>query len=74
MEPLTDAVGELTGTDEDIYLEHGYANRKDYLKNLAEDNDIELTTVELLADMLGPSEDFDGLVIAVEDFVESSDF
>ena len=50
-----------------IYTENGYANRRDYLNSLAEDYGIDLNTVLVLADMLGPSEDFDGLVTALED-------
>ena len=50
-----------------IYQEHGYKDRTDYLNNLADDNGIPLDTVQMLADLLGPDEDFDGLVVACED-------
>ena len=50
-----------------IYTENGYQSRRDYLKCLAEDHGVELSSVELLADLLGPEEDFDGLVSAVQD-------
>ena len=50
-----------------IYQEHGYANRKEYLICLAEENDMSPADVFSLADLLGPDEDFDGLVCAVED-------
>lgn len=53
-----------------IYQEHGYENRKDYLENLAVENGVPLATVITLADLLGESEDFDGLVTAVEDASE----
>ena len=52
---------------ESIYVEHGYLDRQDYLTCLAEDHGVELFVVEALADLLGESEDFDGLVTAVED-------
>ena len=53
-----------------IYQENGYKNRTDYLKHLAEDYDVNIGTVILLASTLGKSEDFDGLVTAVEDYAE----
>lgn len=54
----------------DVYLENGYENRKDYLKSLAEDYGVNLDTVRAMADMLGPDEDFDGLVSELEDAAE----
>lgn len=50
-----------------VYQEHGYYNREDYLRCMSEDWNIPFTTVKMLADMLGPNEDFDGLVTALED-------
>jgi hypothetical protein len=47
------------------YQELGYENRRAYLEGLAEEYPRE--TVFALASMLGPSEDFDGLVTALED-------
>ena len=41
--------------------------RTEYLKGLAEDFGVSETTVFVLADMLGPNEDFDGLVTTLED-------
>lgn len=49
-----------------IYQEHGYKNRAEYLKSLCEEYDA--TTVYALANLLGPSEDFDGLVTMLNDF------
>ena len=51
-----------------IYTENGYADRKEYLDNLADDLGIDNGTVYALADVLGESEDFDGLVSALEDY------
>jgi hypothetical protein len=51
-----------------IYQERGYKDRDDYLTQLAEDNGADLEAVFALADMLGPDEDFDGLVVSVEDW------
>ena len=50
-----------------IYHERGYSSREDYLYNLAEEHDIDYDTVFMLADLLGESEDFDGLVSACQD-------
>ena len=51
-----------------IYTEHGYYNRADYLKDLAAETGVPLYVVETMADLLGPNEDFDGLVSALEDY------
>lgn len=53
-----------------IYTDEGYTSRRDYLENLAEDMGIEADTVFALASMLGSSEDFDGLVTALEDIAD----
>ena len=47
------------------YIAQGFKNRRDYLESLAEEYDRD--QVFMLAAMLGPSEDFDGLVTALED-------
>ena len=47
------------------YIEMGYKSRLDYLECLAEEYDRD--KVFALAAILGPSEDFDGLVTALED-------
>ena len=51
-----------------IYKANGYEDREDYLSCLAEDYGLSLEeVVRPLAKLLGPSEDFDGLVSALED-------
>lgn len=50
-----------------IYTENGYKNRKEYLKELAEEFGVDYGTVLALASALGESEDFDGLVTTLED-------
>ena len=52
------------------YQEQGYKNRREYLDSLAEDFGIDKSTVYMLASMLGESEDFDGLIVALEDAAE----
>lgn len=41
--------------------------RAEYLSGLAEEFCISLSVVEVIADTLGPDEDFDGLVTQLED-------
>lgn len=50
-----------------IYQKNGYDSRKHYLECLAEDNCVDIDEVLALAELLGPSEDFDGLVTSVQD-------
>ena len=52
---------------ESIYRENGYENREKYLESLAEEMDAPIEMVLATADMLGPNEDFDGLVSVLED-------
>ena len=51
----------------DPYVEHGYDNRADYLHSLADEYDVPMNVVMALADVLGPNEDFDGLIIGLQD-------
>jgi hypothetical protein len=55
------------------YVEEGYANRKEYLQGLADNMGLPVSTVFALADILGPNEDFDGLVTELED-LEGMDY
>ena len=52
---------------EDTYKRHGYDSREEYLDHLAEEYGVAKILVYSIADMFGPSEDFDGLVNALED-------
>lgn len=49
------------------YQELEFETRKAYLINLAEDHGVDRSQVFALASVLGPSEDFDGLVSHLED-------
>ena len=51
-----------------IYTDNGYESRRDYLENLADEFELPLKVVLSIAAMLGPSEDFDGLVSSLEDY------
>lgn len=50
-----------------IYTDNGYTSRKDYLNSLAEDYGVDKEDVYAMAALLGPDEDFDGLVSMLED-------
>jgi hypothetical protein len=50
-----------------IYTDEGYTNRRAYLDGLADDFGLDRSTVYALAGILGSSEDFDGLICALED-------
>ena len=56
-----------------IYQKNGFIDRHDYLSSLADDFMVDLDVVLLLAEMLGPDEDFDGLINALEDYEDSCD-
>lgn len=53
-----------------VYNEFGYESRKDYLKSLADDYGVQFQDVLALAQLYGASEDFDGLVTALEDLAD----
>ena len=53
--------------DKNIYQQNGYADKDDYMTCLSEDYGVPIEDVYSLAEMLGESEDFDGLVSALED-------
>lgn len=58
----------------DVYVENGYKNREDYLQSLANEYGADIEAVKALASVLGESEDFDGLVTALEDEYDALPF
>ena len=54
-----------------VYTENGYANRQDYLNELREEYG---ELVNILTSVLPSSEDFDGLVTALEDAMDSGEY
>ena len=56
-------------TDTNPYTDNGFINRADYLEQLC--NDYPADVVHTLADLLGETEDFDGLVTMLEDYSET---
>lgn len=57
----------LENYEANAYERNGYDTRTDYLHALAEDYCVDYSTVRVLADTLGPDEDFDGLVAQIQD-------
>ena len=57
---------------DNVYQANGYESLKAYLLSLCEE--YPRSAVMTLASMLGPNEDFDGLVTSLEDAEESGDF
>lgn len=54
-----------------VYTDNGYANRKEYLNELREEyGDL----VNILTSILPASEDFDGLITALEDALDSGEY
>ena len=53
-----------------IYTDEGYKNRRDYLDTMADEYGLDKSTVYALAGVLGPNEDFDGLICALEDVAD----
>ena len=51
-----------------VYTDNGYANRKEYLNSLREEYG---ELVDILTSVLPASEDFDGLVMELEDAMDS---
>jgi hypothetical protein len=58
---------------DNVYEMNGYADRQEYLDDLADNMGIDRSIVSALADMLGETEDFDGLVTSLED-INPEDF
>ncbi len=55
----------------DIYKANGYESRKHYLASLAEEYGLDLKSVVYpIAEILGPNEDFDGLITSLQDIVD----
>jgi hypothetical protein len=50
------------------YTNNGFTDRTDYLESLCDEYDAD--TVHMLAELLGPEEDFDGLVTSLEDHAD----
>lgn len=59
--------------EENIYQKHGFNSRMEYLEGVSDDFGVPLSTVQVLANILGPNEDFDGLITAVEDEADRID-
>lgn len=51
------------------YKNLGFDNRYQYLQHLSEEYGVDMDEVIFLANNLGAEEDFDGLVVALEDYI-----
>lgn len=54
-----------------IYTNNGFANRAEYLDSLREEYG---GLVDVLTSILPPSEDFDGLIVELEDAMASGEY
>lgn len=57
-----------------VYIENGYKNRADYLRSMSDEYCVPIETVHVLATTLGPNEDFDGLVSALQDIESEREY
>lgn len=53
------------------YKKYGYKSREDYLRSLSDEYGLSIEAVTDLAQLYGPSEDFDGLVTACQDAADA---
>jgi hypothetical protein len=54
-------------TDNSAYIDNGYADREHYLRCMADDYNIPYKKVKQMANIFGEEEDFDALIIALDD-------
>ena len=66
---IREIIQETVDYDEEIYQEHGFEDRDEYLQHLADEANLDVRTVEELADSLGEEEDFGALPIEVNKYV-----
>lgn len=71
-EPPEDAIDVPLDIIEDLdpYVSNGFKNREEYLQHLSDEYGVPLDMVETAAETLGDTEDFDGLVAAIQDMTE----
>lgn len=58
---------ELSKETKAILKDQGYENLNEYLENLSEEYGVDIETVYMMADLLGETELFDGLVSTLGD-------
>lgn len=56
------------------YEANGFCDRDEYLRFLADDFGCDLEIVYEAAELLGPDEDFDGLVSTLDDYLSGRGF
>lgn len=57
----------LSKVTKEILKDQGYNSLDEYLENLSEEYGVDLVTVYMMADLLGETELFDGLVSSLGD-------
>lgn len=57
----------------DVYKEAGFEGRENYLNYLSDEYGVDIDIINALAELLGPSEDFDGLISSLDDFSNTND-
>lgn len=57
----------LESENVNVYQRNGYESRTEYLESLADEHGLDFETVSDLSELLGESEDFDGLANACQD-------
>lgn len=76
MDEINTMIDELRAPSADVsalerascpYRAAGFEDRASYLRDLADGFGLSVSTVVMAAELLGPSEDFDGLVTTLED-------
>ena len=65
---------ELNDLRTDDYKTNGFKDRMEYLESLADEYCTDIDTVLFMAEILGPSEDFDGLVTSLQDEYEKQGY
>lgn len=58
----------VSDKDDVVYQNKGYKNRADYLMSLSLSYGIPYDTVRIAANILGPNEDFDGLLTMLDEW------
>ena len=53
-----------------VYTKNGYKNRRHYIRSIAEEYAVDEEFVFNLATVMGPNEDFDGLITEIQDYAE----
>ena len=59
----------MKNKSESVYERNGYKSRADYLKTMSLEYGVDYASVCMMAEVLGPNEDFDGLISSLDDYL-----